>query len=427
MVLIERNSLQDLKEHLEQKEISVIVGARQVGKTTLMVLLREHLERKGRNSVFLSLDNEMDKPFFDSQQSLLKKVNLELGRKKGYVFIDEIQRKENAGLFLKGLYDLNLPYKFIVSGSGSLELKEKIHESLTGRKRLFELGPISFSEFLNFKTGYKYKQKINDFFSIEKQRTKSLLDEYLNFGGYPKVILQEKLSEKMKALDELYHSYLEKDISYLLKVEKVEAFSNLIKALAAQVGQVINYHEISSLLGISLPTLKNYFWYGEKTFVFNRLSPYSKNIRKEITKSPVVYFNDLGLRNYSLARFGNLQNPSDFGPVFENLVFKIIKEKTRFTSTTVHFWRTTDKAEVDFVIASGESVLPVEVKYKQVKGVKIGRALRSFIKKYKPKKAFIINLTLDAQVNIDSTKVFIAPFWKLLEEGLVSIAQGAKR
>jgi uncharacterized protein len=418
MIIIKRNLLQVLKEHLKKKEISLIFGARQVGKTTLMVLLKEYLEKSAKDTLFLSLDNEMDKPFFATQQSLLKKINLELGRRKAYVFIDEIQRKENAGIFLKGLYDQNLPYKFIVSGSGSLELKEKIHESLTGRKRLFELGPISFLEFLNFKTDYKYEQKINDFFSLESQRTKSFLDEYLNFGGYPRVILEEKLIEKRKALDEIYHSYLEKDISYLLKVEKIEAFTNLVKALASQLGQLINYNEISSLLGISLPTLKNYFWYGEKTFVFNRLSPYSKNIRKEITKSPVVYFNDLGLKNYSLGRFGNLQNPCDFGPVFENLIFKIIKEKIKFTSATVGFWRTTDKAEVDFVIDSGKNIIPIEVKYKQMKEVKIERSLKSFIKKYSPAKAFIVNLTLDTQVNIGNTKVFIIPFWKLLGEGL---------
>jgi uncharacterized protein len=414
--MIKRDLFQDLKGHLKKKEISLIVGARQVGKTTLMVLLKKRLEKKGKPTVFLSLDNEMDRPFFDSQQALIKKINLELNKNKGYVFIDEIQRKENAGIFLKGIYDLNLPYKFIVSGSGSLELKEKIHESLTGRKRIFELGPISFLEFLNFKTNYKYEEKINDFFSVEKQKTKVFLDEYLNYGGYPQVVLEEKITEKAKILNEIYHSYLEKDISYLLKVEKVEAFSNLIKALAAQIGQMVNYNELSSLLGISLPTLKNYFWYGEKTFVFSRLTPYHKNIRKEITKSSKAYFNDLGLRNYSLGRFGNLKNSVDFGPVFKNLIFKIIKEKIRFSSASVRFWRTTDKAEVDFVIDSGETVLPVEVKYKPLKKSEINRSLRSFIKKYNPAKALVINLTLDTQLNIDGTKVLIIPFWKLLEK-----------
>ncbi len=146
---------QDLKSHLFKKEMSFIIGPRQAGKTFLMLLLKEYLEKKGGNVIFLSLDFESDKQFFVSQNKLIKKIQLEIGKNKGYVFIDEIQRKENAGIFLKGIYDMNLPYKFIISGSGSLELKEKIYESLVSRKRIFELNVLSFEEFVNFKTNYK--------------------------------------------------------------------------------------------------------------------------------------------------------------------------------------------------------------------------------------------------------------------------------
>jgi len=228
----------------------------------------------------LSLDFESDKQYFISQNVLLKKLNLEFGKENGYVFIDEIQRKENAGLFLKGIYDLNLPYKFIVSGSGSIELKEKIHESLVGRKRIFELNPISFEEFVNFKTDYRYEKKLNEFFEIEKEKTETFLKEYLNFGGYPRVILEEKLEEKIKIIDEIFRSYLEKDISYLLKVERIDAFSSLIKILASQIGKLINYSEISSTLGISIQSVKNYLWYAEKTFVIQRL-PHTLKIQEK--------------------------------------------------------------------------------------------------------------------------------------------------
>ncbi len=236
MVIIQRELLKELKNHLSEKEISLIIGPRQVGKSTLMLLLRDDIKKKGGKTLFLSLDFERDKQFFISQDSLIKKIELELGREKGYVFIDEIQRKENAGIFLKGIYDMNLPYKFIVSGSGSLELKEKIHESLVGRKRIFELNPVSFKEFVNFRTNYHYKEKLMDFFVVEKEKTESLLGEYLNFGGYPRVIIEEKLREKREIIDEIFRSYLEKDISYLLKVEKLDAFSSLIKILASQIG-----------------------------------------------------------------------------------------------------------------------------------------------------------------------------------------------
>src|SRR3989338_8852975 len=127
--MIKRALLRDLKEHFNKKEITFIVGPRQAGKTTLMFLLKKYLDRLEEKTVYLTLDIERDRQFFASQESLINKIKLVIGD-KGYVFIDEIQRKENAGIFLKGIYDMNLPYKFIVSGSGSVELKEKIHESL---------------------------------------------------------------------------------------------------------------------------------------------------------------------------------------------------------------------------------------------------------------------------------------------------------
>ena len=149
---IRRELYEVLKQHLSAKEITLLVGARQVGKTTLLRALMEALRRQGEKVLFFNLDIEADARYFQSQATLLQKINLEWGDAGGYVFIDEIQRKENAGLFLKGLYDMQLPYKWVVTGSGSLELKEKIHESLVGRKRQYELFPVSFREFLHYKT-----------------------------------------------------------------------------------------------------------------------------------------------------------------------------------------------------------------------------------------------------------------------------------
>jgi len=142
--MIKRTLLNKLKSHLSKREFSLIVGPRQAGKTTLMLLLQDYLKKKGEKNLFLNLDIESERIFFSSQEKLLSKIRLELGTGGGFVFIDEIQRKEDAGLFLKGLYDMRLPYKFIISGSGSIELKEKIHESLTGRKRVFELSTVAF-------------------------------------------------------------------------------------------------------------------------------------------------------------------------------------------------------------------------------------------------------------------------------------------
>lgn len=150
-------------DHLTKKEISLIVGPRQAGKTTLLQLIQKRLQKENIPSLFLNLDVERHNEFFNSQDALLQKVSLELPSKNGVVFIDEIQRKENAGLFLKGIYDMNTGYKFVVSGSGSLELKESIHESLAGRKRLFELSPISFDELLNYRTEYRYENRLPEY------------------------------------------------------------------------------------------------------------------------------------------------------------------------------------------------------------------------------------------------------------------------
>jgi predicted AAA+ superfamily ATPase len=412
--MIERTLFSDLAKHLPKKEISVIIGPRQSGKTTLMELLKEHLGKKGERTLYLNLDIEWDRPHFDSQLALLKKIELELGKERGFVFIDEIQRKENAGLFLKGLFDLKLPYKFIVSGSGSLELKERIHESLIGRKRLFELTTITFLEFVNHKTNYKYRDNLSNFFEIEKDKAQQLLTEYMNFGGYPRVVLESERKEKIKIIDEIYRSVLEKDIAYLLKVGKTEAFSSLIKLLASQIGNLVNYSELSSTLNISHQTLKKYLWYAQKIFLLDLVSPYARNIRKEITKSPVPYFWDMGIRNYSLGIFGHVNSPSELGFLFENFVFLLLRTQTTLGSTKLNFWRTKDKAEVDFILESGEKITPIEVKFKSLKKEEVPRSLRNFIEKYDPSEAYIISLNFKKTLRIGKTTLFFLPFYELL-------------
>ena len=416
--MIKRTLFKELKEHLSQKEIGLIVGPRQAGKTTLMLLLKDYLEQRGEKTVFLNLDIEADKRFVASQTSLIRKIELEIGKERGFVFIDEIQRKENSGVFLKGLYDMGLPYKFIVSGSGSVELKEKVHESLVGRKRIFELPTLTFLEFVNFKTDYKYENRLSQFFSVEKEQTNNFLEEYLNFGGYPRVVLAESLNEKQKMIDEIYQSYLQRDIAYLLKIRKTESFDSLVKLMASQIGNLTNFSELSTTLGISAKTLKDYLWYLQKTFILRRVNPYFKNMRKEITKSPVFYFYDHGLRNYSLGRFGGINRPEDTGFLFQNFVLNVLQEKIRYQSAKVGFWRTKDRAEVDFVVDFGEEPLPIEVKYKRLKKLEITRSLKSFITRYQPRKVFIVNLDLDEEVKLGGTVIRALPFYNLFFEDL---------
>src|SRR3972149_2972500 len=420
--MIKRAIFDEIKAHLPKKEFTTIIGPRQAGKTTLMLMLKEVLDKKGEKTVFFNLDIEADKQYFQSQSSLIKKIGLEIGKRKGYVFIDEIQRKENAGIFLKGIYDMNLPYKFIISGSGSVELKEKIHESLAGRKRVFELNTLSFDEFVNYKTGYKYEDRLSDFYQIEKEKTNELLEEYLGFGGYPRVVLEDELRDKREVIKDIFQSYLEKDINYLLGVQKTETLDNLVKVMASQTGSLVNYSELSATLGISLQTVKNYLWYLEKTFILHKVTPYFKNLRKEITKSPVYYFYDLGLRNYSIGIFGNVRNAKDKGFLFQNFIFNLLMEKAYAFPKKINFWRTKDGAEVDFIIDTGLLPVPVADKYRDLKEAEVTRSLRSFISKYNPAIALVVNLLLEDTITLNKTKIHFVPFYKIYIQSLLPLS-----
>jgi uncharacterized protein len=410
--MIKRALFNEVKFHIDNPEISLIIGPRQAGKTTLMEEIQDELKLRGAKTLFLSLDNDTDRPFFNTQESLIQKIELEIGKQKGFVFIDEIQRKEDAGLFLKGVYDRNLPYKYIVSGSGSVELKEKVHESLAGRKRIFELLTLSFFEFVDYKTNYRYEGRLMDFLSIDHIQRQRFLEDYLNFGGYPKVVLSETLDEKTKIIGEIYQSYLEKDIAYLLNIRKTESLTNLVRVLASQAGNLVNVSEISGTLGIDIKTVNDYLWYLEKTFIIKRVSPFFKNTRKEITKSPVIYFADLGLKNYAQRQFGTATQSVQNGLTFENFIFLLLSSSLKQQSS-LHFWRTQDKAEVDFIIDEGDKVIPIEVKYSTLSKPSVSRSYRSFLTKYAPQSAFVVHLGEHFTQKIDNTLVSFIPFYDI--------------
>ena len=412
--MIKRTIYPSISRHLKAKEITIITGARQVGKTTLLKQISQDLIQDNKKIQFFNLDIPSNFIYFANQENLLQKIKLEIGTKGGYIFIDEIQRKENAGLFLKGLYDRDLPYKWIVSGSGSLELKEKIQESLAGRKRMFEMYPVTFEELLQYKTDYRYKADLSSFLSIEHQQIRLLLKEYLNYGGYPRIVVEESATEKRLLLEEIFRSYIERDITTLLSLNRPDAFTLLIRLLADRIGSPINYSTLSNQTGISLPTLKKYLWYAEKTFIIKIIRPFFRNVKKELTKTPIAYFVDLGLRNYSLGLLGNVGEAHNSGMLFENFIFQILYEKASINGWQVKYWRTQDKAEVDFVLDKGFEVVPIEVKYQELKRPSVSRSFRSFIDKYQPKKAYLVNLSLETNLEIENTEVNIIPFYKLL-------------
>lgn len=413
VTFIQRDSIGEIKKHLESKEITMLVGPRQAGKTTIMLHIKEQLDKQGAKTLHLNIDRDDHRVYFNSQTDLVNYLALYFGAEKGYLFIDEIQRLDDAGLFLKGIYDRNLPYKMIVSGSGSLELKEKIHESLAGRKRIFEIPTITFSEFVNFKTNYQFINKIHDFFQYDKTLPETLLQEYLYFGGYPKVVLASTIEEKRNTIKEIYNSYVEKDIQNLIHIEKTENFINLVSVLSSQIGQLVNRAELSQTLNIDRETIKIYLWYLEKTFIIKRINPFFSNIRKELTKMPVFYFTDIGLRNYNRNQFITPPDKTD-GFLFQNFIYLLLNESKMFHNAKINYWRTKDGAEIDFIIHLGSDIIPMEVKNSSLSAIELNQSIHSFIALYKPKKLYLINKNLNSTFISNSCEIIAMPFFKLI-------------
>jgi hypothetical protein len=410
---IRRVLLHELKGHLEKPEITLLTGPRQSGKTTLLMSLREMLVRRGQPSIFLNLDLERDAAHFASQDQLLEKINLEFGGQKGFVFIDEIQRKENAGLFLKGIYDMRGPHKWIVSGSGSLELKGKIQESLAGRKRMFTLDTCTFLEYAAFQTQYRYGDRLYDWMETEPERARHLLEQYVNYGGYPRVVLEASDQEKRLLIDEIFSSYLEKDVAYLLNVDKTEAYGRLVRLLSIRVGTVVRYSELAARVGISVPTVKQYLWYLERTFIIDKVTPFARNREKEITKAPVYYFRDLGMRSYAAGETGAVTLGRSWGFCFQNFIYNLLTVRYRYFPTSIHFWRTKDKAEVDFVLVTGGDAIPIEVKTGINKVGTVSRSMRSFIRQYTPREAYVITPSAEGETEANGVLVRWISYFRL--------------
>lgn len=410
---ISRFIASELTEHLGKEEITLLIGPRQAGKTTLLRSIADQLIQNGATCLFFNLDIDTDAQHFSSQQRFIERVEALSAGKSVYVFIDEVQRIENAGLFLKGIYDRRLPHKWIATGSGSLELKEKIAESLAGRKRNFLLFPISVGEFLSYRLSAQLPQAVaqirTDTFAEER-----LLIEYLQYGGYPKVLTAADNLEKRKVLSEIFQSYVERDLQLLLRLEKSRELITLLQLLANRIGRLVNYQDLANMTNLSVPTVKNYLWYCQKTFVIEEVLPFFTNKEKELTKTPQYYFVDSGLRNFLLNSFDLTPLSPDFGFLFQQLVFQLLRNRFSNGIEAIRYWRTQNQAEVDFVVQNGLSILPVEVKAERMKKPQVERSLHNFIATYKPAEAWIINRSLKESIRIEDTEVKFIPWYELL-------------
>ena len=421
--LVKREIFGEVAAHLEKPEITLVTGSRQVGKTVLLFQLKDYLLKKGIGEeliLFYNLDIISDWELFQNQTEFIEFIKEKSEKERIYVFIDEAQKVPDAARFFKGVYDSNLNAKLILSGSSSLEIKAKFKETLSGRKIIFHLPVFTFLEFLRCKdknlAGLIEKKR--NISIISQKHLSKFYQEYLIFGGYPRVVIAESKEEKKKIINEIYSSYVEKDAVGFFEIKNKTAFNRLLKLLAGQIGQLINVGELASNLGVDRETVERYIRALEETFILKKITPYFRNPRQEIIKSDKIYFLDLGIRNLLLENFNSLSLRSDKGGLLENAVLNEILFRTRNQFCQIHFWRTKQKAEVDFVIEKGDSLLPIEVKF-ALSMNKNTLGLKNFQKKFKPEESIIVSFLFSGQNSPAKTKGtnFIYPFdlYKLLD------------
>lgn len=337
----------------------IFTGARQTGKTTILKHLYGKAQGGKQKAHFITLEDiDYLSLLNESPKNLLSIVGLDL-KEKVTVFIDEIQYLNHPTNFLKYYYDeYKDKIKLIVSGSSAFYLDSKFADSLAGRKRIFQVYPLSFSEFLLFKDELalwkKFKQSVNldnlgldHFNKIEQRQLQLRLDEYIRFGGYPRVVLESDHQEKQAILRDLVESFIKKDILEAT-VNYPDKFLQLLRRLASQIGGLVNKNELANTLGLSTTAIENYLSIMLRSFHIALIPPYYTNLRKELTKQQKVYFYDLGLRNLLIRNFDIAELRPDRGEVYENFIFRELLEHTRLDQ--IKFWRTQNKNEVDFII-----------------------------------------------------------------------------
>ena len=368
------------KKYLETPEILIFVGPRQAGKTTILHQLEKEI--KDKPYFFLNLEDKEIANFLNlSPKNIFQVLPLDL-KKKTFIFIDEIQYLKDPTNFLKYLYDqYQEKLKLIVSGSSAFYIDRRFKDSLVGRKKIFYVYPASLKEFFAFK-GFEFDKPYSKLTLVEKDQYKKLFFEYLVYGGYPRVILSP-FEEKKEVLRDLVYSYIKKDV-YEGGVRQEDVFYRLLKILASQIGNLVNQFELSLTLGVSKTAIENYLYLMQKSFHLCLIRPFFKNIRKELTKMPKIYFYDLGLRNFLVNNFQPFLMRDDQGVLLENYFFHLFLEEKY--PDEIKFWRTTEGQEVDFIMDN--TAYEVKVNKKILKPSKY----QLFQKKYPQIKLKIVGL-----------------------------------
>ena len=330
-----------IEAKLFKKKAIILIGPRQVGKTTL---IRKILNQK--EYLFLDGDDKTVREVLSNpSKGTLTRI---IGNFK-IVFIDEVQRIENIGLTMKIITDQFPEVQLIASGSSALEIHQKIQEPLTGRKWEYFLFPISWQE---------YSSQIG---SIEAE---AQLEHRIIFGMYPDVISNP--ADELQILDQLTQSYLYRDILALTGIRKPDVLNKLLQALALQIGSEVSYNELSNLIGIDKNTVSKYIDILEKSYIVFQLSSFSRNKRNEIKNSRKIYFYDTGIRNAIINNYNPLNLRTDKGALWENFLIAERKKTNMYCARhcNQYFWRTTTQKEIDLIEDCNGTIEAFEFKWK---------------------------------------------------------------
>ena len=412
---VERAIGQNLLQALKSKKIVSIYGPRQSGKSSLIGWLIKSLLRSGvepKNLYYASMDYLDLHPLFSDTRKFLKLLKEESDTEKEiFLFIDEVQRLENAGLILKQIYDTRANIRIITSGSSMIGIKEVIKEHLTGRQVVFVLYPFSFLEFLRAKKilpdarlRLYRSEDMKELNELYGERLLSQWNEYATTGGYPEIVTIPQRKEWL--FSSLFSAYLERDVASLLSRANFQKFQDFVQLTASEVGKIYNRQAISRILGRDIRTIEKFEDILIITFIVYKLTPFYTNIRKELSKSPRFYFIDTGFRNFIS---GELKEKIITGSLLENAV--IVEMIKVFSSQNLkfHWWRSKGGAEVDLVLKKGKEIIPVEIKGMRDKKPKLTRSFISFIERYKPKRAYFITNNYYDRILFKHTAIYFLP------------------
>lgn len=401
---------EDLEQWINRREVVLIKGPRQSGKTTLFLHLNEKL-----NGNYVTLEDDEILTVFENNPKLFVK---RFGDKK-FLFIDEAQYSKNVGKIIKLIFDMYPNLKIFATGSGSFDVKVQIGKYLVGRAVYFELFPLNFEEFILWKDKslhsiFKdYQNTVIDFVKGEKisisekdisfiRDFKDLLEEYVIFGGFPAIVKEDDPDIKKQLLKNIYRTYLEKDVFFFFNIRHLEKFRAFLKYLSFTNGCLLELSKVSKDLGIDYKTLDNYLNILVNTYVISTVNPFHRNLVTELKKTRKFYFVDSGLRNAILGNFNSIEKRTDKGNLLENFIYNEIKK-----FGDIKYWRTTGKAEIDFILLYNDEIIPIEVKSFR----DIERGFLSFLKTYKPKRALVFTEKNFGIKRVERTEILYLPHW----------------